>query len=496
MLCLQRRNEIVTGKKFGNLYRLSLSVIQAQPHQANVSINMWHRRFGHINNERLSQMAREKAVSGLIINDESKESCDACIMGKHHKVNFRTSFRNKATNFGKMHVDTCGLMPIESLGGANYFVLFVDEYSNFRFIKFIRSKNEVLSVFKEVVAEIESTSDHRINCLHSDHGSEYENNSFIDYLREKGIHKTYSAPYSPEQNGKVERENRSVKELARSMLIGADLPKYLWAEACNSAVYLLNRSINSNNPKSTPFELFYQQKPDVSNLREYGCKAFVKIVNRVPNTPSPKSEVGQLVGYTDRYNTYRIYIPSNRTIKVSRDVILKESNSSNSMPLATSEKNPVTTVDFNISNTSEQIIDSDISNDIDTTSVNHEQIQSTSDSQYPRQIQLRSRGTADDISLPYTGRAFCIYRAYEAQTMENEPTSYEDAISSKESRNWMAAMKEEMTSLNNNEVWSIIKLPSDKKAIKCRWVYKIKKKSNGEIERYKRVHASIWSGLL
>lgn len=151
--------EIVTGLKNGNLYRLSLNVLRAEANvSAKSSINLWHRRFGHINESRLEQMAKNKIVSGLFIDEDEKETCDACIMAKHHRVNFKEYFRTKATKFGKLHVDTCGPMPVESLGGAKYFVLFVDEYSNFRFIKFIHNKNEVLSVFKEVVAEIESTS--------------------------------------------------------------------------------------------------------------------------------------------------------------------------------------------------------------------------------------------------------------------------------------------------------------------------------------------------
>lgn len=139
------------------------------------------------------------------------------------------------------HSDVCGPMPEESLGGARFFVTFTDEATNYRYVYLIKHKSDVFDKFKEYERAIANKFGATLKVLRSDNGREYCNSNLQEYMKEKGIKFEPTAPYTPEQNGKAERSNRTINECARTMLLASGLPRRLWAEAANCAVYLLNR---------------------------------------------------------------------------------------------------------------------------------------------------------------------------------------------------------------------------------------------------------------
>ena len=110
--------------------------------------------------------------------------------------------------------------------------------------------------------------------LKSDHGGEFQNESFENFCEENGIHHNFSAPRTPQQNGVVERKNRTLEEGARTLLNETMLPKYFWADVIHTVCYTLNRVLIRPILKKTPYEL-YKGKPNILHLRVFGCKCFV-----------------------------------------------------------------------------------------------------------------------------------------------------------------------------------------------------------------------------
>ena len=108
-------------------------------------------------------------------------------------------------------------------------------------------------------------------CLRSDHGIEFENSSFIDYCNEHGVEHNFSAPRTPQQNGVVERKNRTLEDMRRTMLIASGLARNFWAEALNTSCYIINRKLLNE----TPYELFKGRKLNIMHLRNFGCKCYV-----------------------------------------------------------------------------------------------------------------------------------------------------------------------------------------------------------------------------
>lgn len=208
----------------------------------------------------------------------------AGIYGKTHRKPFGT--RERATAIGELiHTDVCGPFATKSISKYQYFVLFKDDYSSFRIVYFIREKSEVKDKLQQML-QIVKTAGHTVKTLLSDGGGEFDNEAVRKILRSHGIQQRITMPYTPEQNGCSERENRTLVEAARSMMYArGEMPQMLWAELINTAAYVLNRTGPTRVKDKTPFELWYGKKPKISHLKIIGseCYAHVPKQNRKKN---------------------------------------------------------------------------------------------------------------------------------------------------------------------------------------------------------------------
>ena len=218
------------------------------------------------------------------------EPCTGCALGKNHRLSFPTEGRHRASRIGKLiHSDVCGPMSVPSVNGSLYYVLFKDDFSTFRVTYFLKNKSEVPNYFEKFLRKLRGETGNKIKCLRTDNGGEYLGSSFQEWIAKKGITHQTSAHRTPEQNGVTERDNRTVMEIARSMIHGRMLPLALWAEAVSTATYLLNR-VSTTTAALTPFEIWYNKKPNLSHLRIFGSDVFVHIPKEERTKLDPKSE--------------------------------------------------------------------------------------------------------------------------------------------------------------------------------------------------------------
>jgi len=138
-------------------------------------------------------------------------------------------------------MDLFGPSRIMSLGGNYYAFVIVDYFSRFTWTLFLSAKNETFYAFKKLAKVLENAKDSKIVSLRSDYGGEFQNEKFEHFYEKHGIKHNFLAPRTPQQNGVVERKNRSLEELSRTMLNETSLPKYFWADVVNTASYVLNR---------------------------------------------------------------------------------------------------------------------------------------------------------------------------------------------------------------------------------------------------------------
>ena len=220
-----------------------------------------------------------------------------------------------------IHSDVCGPIRKESIGGNRYFVTFIDEKSGFVEVYFLKTKNQVKDCFLDYKAYNENQKNKKIKILRTDNGLEYWGGDFEQFLKNSGIKREFSTPYTPQQNGKAERMNRTLQEMARCMLLESGLPEFFWAEATQTAAYIRNRCTSrSTSSDATPYEIWYGSKPIVSHFKIFGAQAFV--LNKNPNLGKfdPKSNECIFVGYSRESKAYMLWDPSQKKLIVSRDV--------------------------------------------------------------------------------------------------------------------------------------------------------------------------------
>ena len=150
-------------------------------------------------------------------------------MGKQHRQPFPKKSQSRSSQpLELIHSDVCGPMSVNSVGGSRYFVTFIDDYSRFTTVYFMKHESEALEKFKEFVELVENLFEKRFKSLRSDNESEYESREFAEYCKSKGIKKDDTISYTPQQNGVSERMNRTIMDTSRSMLHHAELPLSFW----------------------------------------------------------------------------------------------------------------------------------------------------------------------------------------------------------------------------------------------------------------------------
>jgi transposase InsO family protein len=505
----RQRRILMTGTKIRKkLYLLNMKAIQPTSSQACVassakeeSLSLWHQRLGHVNKHTIQEMAKKNLAVGLVIakNGDSDSVCEGCVYGKQHRLPFPKAGRTRATKIGELvHSDVCGPMGTPSPSGSKYFVIFKDDFSGFRVVHFIKAKSEVFELFKNFVNRVENETGNRVVTLRSDNGGEYVSKEFNNYLQSQGIRHETSAPHCPEQNGVAERENRTLVESARTMIHFKGVAQELWAEATNCAAYILNRVATPATSNVTPFETWYGTKPNLSHIRVFGCVAYVHIPKQERNKFDKKSIKCILVGYSDTQKAYRLWDQEERKIRISRDVIFSESSTKGSLidlvpdftPTGATQSSVPTIDAAQQEEDAYESSENDRVEEATESSSAETELQKRTKKPLPpprehpdrerRQPQRYGYHAAGTETRDSTPEPFA-----DCDATDGDPATYEEAVNSTHAREWIAAMEDEHQSLLRNGTWELVDLPEGRSAVKCKWVFKTKRKSNDTIDRFK-----------
>jgi len=319
---------IASGTRKGNLYELVFDIDQQLPNPTLLAprtnmrdtnnILLWHRRLGHPSDNYMKKLS--KIVNGLNLNIGryySTSGCSVCTQGKQSANPFHGT-RTRATRpLQLIHTDVCGPITPASWSGERYYVSFIDDFTHFAIVYPIKEKFDTLNKLKIFEAFATAHFGTRMSKLRCDNGDEYTSKAFREFCEGKGIQIQYTSPYTPQQNGHADRLNRTICEKGRSLLIESNLTKEMWNKAIQT--YLLNRSYTT--------ALRNGSKPDISNLRVFGCKAYLLKPYHTRNTFDEKSELFTLIGYNT--HGYRLWDPKNKIIINGRNITFDETNKTN-----------------------------------------------------------------------------------------------------------------------------------------------------------------------
>jgi hypothetical protein len=194
-------------------------------------------------------------------------------------------------------------------------ILFVGKISNPRDLKrFLRQAQNEFGL--------------RIKKIRSDNGTEFKNSQIEGFLEDEGNKHEFSSPYTPQQNGVVERKNRTLLDMARTMLDEYKTPDWFWAVAINTACYSIKRLYLHRILKKTSYKLLTSKKPNVSYFRVFGSKCFILVKRGRKSKFAPKAIEGFLLGYDSNTRAYRVFNKSTRLVEVSCDIVFDETNGS------------------------------------------------------------------------------------------------------------------------------------------------------------------------
>jgi hypothetical protein len=294
-----------------------------------VQLDLMHRRFGHVNFDRLIKMImNESVVSTTLPSKGSIKSqkkllkllrshpCVGCLTGKMSRAAKTGVIKYHVNKFMDMWVFDTMIMMIETIGGCKYITVIMDVHTKHVIIALHEKKSHIASYLIKLIKRYQTQFECILKFFHSDNGTEVCNDIMRDFFDHQGTSHTTSTVYTPEHNAIAERKIRTIVEMMKSIMNQCRAYPGLYGEAAKFVEFILDRVITVHHNAVTPYEARLNKKPNVSYIRVWGCDVYYYIEkNKRDNKLSEKSKAGIFVGY-DEYNPtyYRVYDVDSLTI--------------------------------------------------------------------------------------------------------------------------------------------------------------------------------------
>ena len=536
----------------------------------------WHSALGHISLPSLQTLQKHNPTMVVRDPDNTKYTCAPCDMAKATKTPQAKSIADGGHTVNiqrpgdQILMDTMG--PITPLGKGNmkYAVQNIDNKTRFHVCTPTTDKTQALKAFKQMETTLElADSSYRVRSTFSDQGTEFKNDEFKTYTSEKGIIMNFAAPYSPATMGMIERTNRTLAEMVRTMLLESGLPKNLWPHLIIHAVWIKNRVPHAALKGKTPYEELYHEIPDLSRVPRIGASIYVLDQTGKPKKLDAKAAPFPFIGFDGSDKTAKYYHSPTRTVRTTRNwKFVPDDESGGESDRENGDSTPATPtlhqdddqIEFEdgpdepdeledhepSGNQNEQgedpipepqndqipdsggdnddnvpgLIQSDDDIPEDDNEPDEEEDQPPPPVTPPRAptrprtpptpvkkvagqrrsarnkppINYKEADGGDLRKKPVNQNPESKWRGFTVVTDDNGEEVYlgkpqefrmEDVLEGPESEQWQKAMDEEYSSLIKNETFSAINLPSDRKAIGCRWVLTKKHNNDGEVIQYK-----------
>ncbi|GKA12161.1 retrovirus-related pol polyprotein from transposon TNT 1-94 [Tanacetum coccineum] len=290
-------NDLLTGGRDSNLYTISISDMDASPPV--------YLMYKGTSTKSCSNMKRITFV--LLVKGEKKKASHPpkLVPSDHSKLEL-------------LHMDLCGPIRVASINGKKYILVIVDDFSRYTWVYFLRSKDETPEIIKKFITQAQLNYKAKVCKIHIDNGTEFKNTTLKAYYETLGIMQQFSIAQTPQQNGVVERHNRTLVEAARTMLIVSKLPEFLWAEAVPTACFTQNRSIIHTQYNKTSYELLRGRKLNIAYFHMFGSLFYPTNDHDDLGKMKPKADIGVFIGYSETSIGFRIY---NRRTKMIMETI-------------------------------------------------------------------------------------------------------------------------------------------------------------------------------
>ncbi|CAA7051603.1 unnamed protein product [Microthlaspi erraticum] len=445
-------------------------------------VELWHKRLGHMNIRHLTTLVNKEIVRGVPkLKGCEKIVCGPCNQGKQVKVQHKKvpDVQSKSA-LDLVHMDFMGPMQVESIAGKRYVFVLVDDYSRYTWVRFIRDKSDTMASFKiwalQVINEKGS-----IKRIRSDHGGEFQNEAMKNFCNEQGIAHQFSAPRTPQMNGVVDRKNRTLQEMARAMIHGGNIPVKFWAEAINTACYIINRVYIRKDSLKTPYEFWKGKIPNLSYFRVFGCSNSSAF--RVFNLRSKIIMESVNVVFDDR------------SIAIMGDLPLYYDPEPRRAEVHEEDPNPDKPEDEEKVEERAEVHEEDSNPDKPEDDEKVEEVPDTVVAvEHPVTQVHRNHSSSDLIGDINDGRKTRGIRLNYKQMVSMAIIQFECFVSTIEPRNhlealddadWIISMEDELEEFVRNDVWELVPLPDGVNVVGTKWIFKNKTDDVGSVVRNK-----------
>lgn len=381
------------------------------------------------------------------------------------------------------------------MDGYKYFLTVVDDASRFTWVFLLKQKSDVQQVFPDFCTMIATQFNVKIKCVRSDNAHELQ---FTEFYQKHGIIFQKSCVDRPQQNSVVERKHQHLLNVSRALLFQSNVPLAYWSDCILTATYLINRTPSFNLKDKTPFEILMSKPPVYDHLKVFGCLAYVSTLPKTRHKFSPRASPCVFLGYPAGYKGYKLLDLITNKILISRDVIFYESvfpffDSSFSLHHSSSATTDVFDNISKLHDSTVPITDLAASGSSNNDKSLDSVFSSKRVSKKPAYLSDYTCNTLvhdhnSTISYPIS-QVVCYDRLSSEHrkfvnsiTSAVEPESYKQATLDPK---WQEAMDSELRALELNGTWTIESLPAGKKAVGCKWVYKVKHQADGTVEHSK-----------
>jgi len=422
-------------------------------------------------------------------------------MAKQKKLSFSNSESRTDRCFSLIHIDIWGPSPTPSLHGHRYFLTIIDDFSRFSWVYLMQNKSETRTHLVNFINLVENQFETKVQIIRSDNSNEFKMNSFFD---SKGIIHQTTCVETPEQNGIAERKHQHLLNVARALIFQSKISTCFWSYALLHAALLINVTPTPYLNNQTPHEKLYKNPYNYHDLKVFGCLCYGQTLSAKRSKFEPRARPAIFLGFPPHTKGYIAYDLKSHDIKTSRNVLFHEDvfpscyNIDNNivkddvcLPISQSY-NPVFDYelhnDYNSGNTNNT--DNMISADQNCTSSTADTRRSNRIRSFPAYLKDYQTDLACVKTKKYPIRSYISLSRLSTHFQQvilnidsnREPKSFEEAA---QNPDWKKAMDTELSALEQNQTWTITNLPSGCKTIGCKWVFKIKHKANGSVERHK-----------
>ncbi|GJS61584.1 gag-pol polyprotein [Tanacetum coccineum] len=360
---------------------------------------------------------------------------------------------------------------VESINGKKYILVIVDDYSRYTWVYFLRTKDEAPDMIINFINQVQRNLKAQILKIRTDNGTELKNEKLLSFYAKLGIVHHTSIARTPQQNGVVERRNRTLVKAARAMLIFSKTPEFLWAEAIATTCFTQNRSLVHTRYNKTPYELIRGRKPNFQYFYVFGSLCYpINDCNDLGKM-KPKADIVIFFGYFESSREEINEIPSQQDLDNLFGPLYEEYYA-----LSTSEvlnNSAANTLDDEDTPSPSSIIveDKDVAK-LDGNTIMHsfeilefEEAESSSNYQDPSNMHEFHQ------QHRYTDKWTKNHPIEQVIVSLTEPKNIKEAMLD---HSWIESMQDELNQFKRLDVWELVPLPEGIHEIKVKWLWKNK----------------------